>query len=158
MKSTKRVRRFLAPVFLAGTVALALAGTGCVVETGPDDTGYSSGGCYPNLIIDYEIQNSAGNPVTCAGAGAVTVQATVDGVMFPAPCPGDTSAGFVTVPLQGIGTYNATIDIYDSKGNPVATAQSSSFNVASCGDTQTDTPAILVVSPGGATTHPDGGT
>ncbi|HVT10217.1 MAG TPA: hypothetical protein VHO67_22310 [Polyangia bacterium] len=145
MKSNDRARRLLAPLFfLAGPIAIALAGTGCVVETGPDS---GDGSCYPNLILDYEIQNAAGGPVTCAGAGAQTVQATVDGVMFPVPCPANSAAGSVTVPLQGLGTYNATIDVYDSKGNPLAPAQSTSFSISSCGDTETQTPAILVVSP-----------
>ncbi|HVY37691.1 MAG TPA: hypothetical protein VHM31_07140 [Polyangia bacterium] len=146
MKSNDRARRLLAPLFfLVGPIAIALAGSGCVVETGPDDG--AGGSCYPNLILDYEIQNAAGGPVTCAGAGAVTVQATVDGVMFPVSCPANSSAGSVTVPLQGLGTYNATIDVYGSKGNPLAPAQSTSFSIGSCGDTETQTPAILVVSP-----------
>lgn len=148
MKSNNRARRLLAPLFfLAGPIAIALAGSGCVVDTGPDGGDWTGGTCYPNLILDYEIQNAAGGPVTCAGAGAVTVQATVDGVMFPVSCPANSSAGSVTVPLQGLGTYNATIDVYDSKGNPLAPAQSTSFSIASCGDTETQTPAILVVSP-----------
>ncbi len=88
MKSTsnKRTRRLLAPLFfLAGPIALALAGSGCVVETGPDSGDGTGGPCYPNLILDYEIQTAAGAPVTCLGAGAATVQAVVDGVPFPVP-------------------------------------------------------------------------
>jgi len=148
MKSNNRARRLLAPLFfLAGPIAIVLAGSGCVVETGPDSGDGTGSSCYPNLILDYEIQNAAGGPVTCAGAGAFTVQATVDGVPFPVSCPANTSAGSVTVPLQGLGTYNATIDVYDGKGNPLAPAQSTSFSIGSCGDTETQTPAILVVSP-----------
>lgn len=146
MKSTtKGSHRFSTPMLLAGTAALALAGAGCIIETGPDDG--SSGSCYPALIIDYAIQNASGAPVTCAGAGAKTVQATVDGVMFPVACPPDASAGSIVVPLQGLGIYNATVNVFDSHGNPLAPAQSSSFNITSCGDTETLTPAILVVSP-----------
>ena len=147
MKSTTVTRRLWAPLFLVAPIAIALAGSGCVVETGPDRGDGTGGPCYPNLIIDYEIQSAAGAPVTCAGAGAVTVQATVDGVMFPLPCRANSSAGSLTVPLQGLGTYNATIDVYDSKGNALAPAQSSSFSIDSCGDTETQSPAILVVSP-----------
>lgn len=148
MKSNERTRRLWAPLFLlAGPIAIALAGSGCVVDTGPDTGDGTGGACYPNLILDYEIQNAAGGPVTCGGAGALTVQATVDGVMFPAACPTNSSAGSVTVPLQGLGTYNATIDVYDSQGNALAPAQSTSFSISSCGDTETQTPAILVVSP-----------
>jgi len=134
-------------MLMIGAAAMALAGTGCVVETGPD-SGYSGGSCLPTLYIDYEIQNAAGAPVSCAGAGAVSVQATVDGVMFPQGCfPANSSYGRIAVPLQGLGTYNATVNIFDAKGNPLAAAQSTSFNITSCGDTETTTPAILVVTP-----------
>ena len=146
MKS-KRTRSVWAPLFLAGPIVLALAGSGCVVETGPDSGDGTGGPCYPNLILDYEIQNAAGGPVTCDGAGAVTVQAPVDGVMFQMACPANSSAGSLTVPLQGLGTYNATIDVYDRTGSALAPAQSSSFSIDSCGDTETQTPAILVVTP-----------
>jgi hypothetical protein len=135
-------------LLMIGTVAMALTGAGCVVETGPDGGGgYYGGECLPTLYIDYEIQNASGSPVTCAGAGAVSVQATVDGVMFPQPCPSGSSFGQIAVPLQGLGTYNAAVNVFDSKGNPVAQAQSSTFNITSCGDTEPNTPAILVVNP-----------
>ncbi len=147
MRSTTSMRWLWAPLFLVGPIAIALAASGCIVETGPDSGDGTGGPCYPNLIIDYEIQNASGAPVTCAGAGAVTVQATVDGVMFPIACPANSSAESLTVPLQGLGTYNATIDVYDSKGNALAPAQSSSFSIGSCGDTETQSPAILVVTP-----------
>ena len=150
MKLTTFTRWLWAPLFLVGPIAIALAGSGCVVETGPDNGDGTGGACYPNLILDYEIQNAAGAPVTCAGAGAASVQAIVDGVPFPGTCLANSSAGSLTVPLQGLGTYNATIDVYDSKGNALAPAQSSSFSISSCGDTETQTPAILVVSPASA--------
>jgi hypothetical protein len=137
-------------MLMIGAVAMALATSSCVVETGPD-SGYSGGNCLPTLYIDYEIQNASGAPVTCAGAGAASVQATVDGVMFPQSCfPADSSFGRIAVPLQGLGTYNAIVNVFDSKGNALAPAQSTSFNITSCGDTETQTPAILVVTPPGA--------
>jgi hypothetical protein len=137
---------------MIGAVAmgLGLAGTGCVVDTGPDGGYYSGGDCLPTLYIDYEIENAAGYPVTCAGAGGVSVQATVDGVMFPQPCPASSPYGQIVVPLQGLGTYNATVNVFDAKGNPLAAAQSTSFQITSCGDTETQTPAILVVTPAGS--------
>ncbi len=139
-------------MMMIGAAAMMLAGAGCVVETGPD-SGYSGGDCLPTLYIDYEIQNASGAPVSCSGAGAVSVQATVDGVMFPQACfPASSSYGQIRVPLQGLGTYNATVNIFDSKGNPLAAAQSTSFNITSCGDTETQTPAILVVTPPAAAT------
>jgi hypothetical protein len=150
MKSTsnKRTRRLVAPLFfLAGPIALALAGSGCVVDTGQDNGDGTGGPCYPNLILDYEIQTATGAPVTCSGAGAATVQAVVDGVPFPVQCPPNSAAGSVIVPLQGLGTYNATIDVYDGQGNALAPAQTTKFSISSCGDTETQTPAALVVTP-----------
>ena len=139
-------------ILMIGTVAMSLAGVGCVVETGPDGGYYGGSDCLPNLKIDYEIESASGGPVTCGGAGAVSVQATVDGVMFPQVCPAGFSTGQIIVPLQGLGTYNATVNLFDSKGNALAPAQSSSFNITSCGDTEPNNPAILVVTPAGAST------
>jgi hypothetical protein len=146
-------------MLMIGAVAMALATSSCVVDSGPD-SGYSSGGnCLPTLYIDYEIQNASGAPVSCSGAGAVSVQATVDGVMFPQACfPANSSYGQIAVPLQGLGTYNATVNIFDSKGNPLAAAQMTSFNITSCGDTETQTPAILVVTPPGTASTTTTGT
>ncbi len=161
MKFTKRLGRHLTPVFLTTITLLAVAGSGCIVETGPDNGGYNGGGsCYPNLIVDYEIQDAAGGPVTCAAAGVLTVQANVDGYLFTSPCPADASAGSITVPLQGLGTYDVSVNLFDSHAAALASPQTSAFNITTCGDTETQTPAIFVVSPaasGGTTAHPDGG-
>lgn len=140
MNSTKQI-------LLAATVVLALAGSGCVIDAGPDGGGY--GGCYPNLILDYSLQDASGAPVTCAAAGATTVQADVDGVVYPVACPADASAGSIFVPLQGPGVYNATVNVFNGTQGPLATAQSSTFNITTCGDTETETPAVLVVTPTG---------
>ena len=143
-----RTRRLLAPLFfLAGPIALVLAGSGCVVETGPDNGDGTGGPCYPNLILDYEIQTAAGAPVTCAGRGCGDRSGGRRRRSVPRPCPPNSAAGSVTVPLQGLGTYNATIDVYDSQGNALAPAQTTKFSISSCGDTETQTPAALVVTP-----------
>jgi hypothetical protein len=140
MKSTQQM-------LATATVLLALAGSGCVIDAGPDGGGY--GGCYPNLILDYSLQDATGAPVTCAAAGAVSVQANVDGVVFPVACPADASAGSILVPLQGPGLYNATVNVFNRTGGPLATAQSSTFNITTCGDTEAQSPAVLVVTPTG---------
>jgi hypothetical protein len=162
MKFTNRLGRHLTPFFLTATALLALAGSGCIIDTGPDNGGYNGGGggCYPNLIIDYEIQDAAGAPVTCAAAGGVTVQANVDGYLFTTPCLADASAGSLTVPLQGVGTYYVSINVFDGHSTALSSPQTSAFNITTCGDTETQTPAVFVVSPaasGGSTAHPDAG-
>jgi hypothetical protein len=140
MKRTKKI-------LLAAPVLLALTGAGCVIDAGPDGGGYD--GCYPNLILDYSLQDASGAPVTCAAAGAASVQANVDGVIFRAVCPPDASAGSIFVPLQSPGLFNATVNVFNGQDRPLATAQSSSFNITTCGDTEAQTPAVLVVTPVG---------
>ena len=156
MKSTKHLG-LLTPLFL--TAAALLSASGCIIETGPDNTGYNGGGggCYPNLIIDYEIQDATGAPVTCAAAGGITVRSNVDGFLTTVPCEPDASAGSITVPLQGVGTYYVSINVYDGQGTALASPQTSAFNITTCGDTETQTPAVFVVSPARSTAHPDGG-
>lgn len=159
MKSTTRNARLRTPLFLTVTAAaaLALSGSGCIVETGPDNGDHGGTTCYPNLVIDYVLQDAAGAPVTCAAAGASRVQANVDGYLFATSCSPDASAGSLIVPLQGVGTYYVSINVFDGNATALASPQTSSFNITSCGDTETQTPAVFVVSPAGSTVHPDGG-
>ena len=88
MKPTGRTRRsihtFFAPLSLVGLAAWRSPVPAASWKPAP--TTAERRDLPADLIIDYEIQNAAGAPVTCGGAGAVTIQATVDGVMFPLPC------------------------------------------------------------------------
>jgi hypothetical protein len=146
MKTTSRIRNFarssLRVVLLAGAAALAVTTSGCIVDdSGP---GYG-GGCAIDLFVDWQIQNSAGAPVTCAGAGAATVVVTVDGTVFQQACPPNLSMGSYDAPLQGPGTYNITVGLFDANGNSLAPALTTSLD--SCVYNETPTPAVLVVSP-----------
>lgn len=144
MTTSRKIRSFgLTSLFLLGAVALAATASGCVI----DDGNGCGGGFGPDLFVDWQIQNSAGAPVTCAGAGAATVVVTVDKVTYPQTCVADQSGSSVDVPLQGSGTYDVTVSLYDATGNSIAPAQSISVSVSSCGSYATPSPALLVVSP-----------
>lgn len=146
MKSTSRMRNFartsLRVVLLAGAAALAVTTSGCIV----DDSGPGYGGeCATSLFVDWQIQNSAHAPVTCAAAGAATVLITVDTVDYQPTCTSGSSEGSYQVPIQGSGTYNITVGLYDANGNSLAPALTTSLD--SCVYNETPTPAVLVVSP-----------
>lgn len=144
MTNTGKIRSFgLTSLLLLGAVALATTASGCVI-----DDGNGCGGSGSDLFVDWQIQNSAGAPVTCAGAGAATVVVTVDKVNYPPQtCVADQSYSSLDVPLQGSGTYDVTVSLYDATGNSIAPAQSISVSVGSCGSYATPSPALLVVSP-----------
>lgn len=145
MTTTSRIRNFgltsVRLVLVAGAVALAVTTSGCII----DDTGSGyGGGCATSLFVDWQIQNSAGAPVTCAGAGAATVLVTVDTVNYQQTCPPSSSQGFYQVPIQGSGTYNITVGLFDAGGNSLAPALTTSLD--SCYTNETPTPAVMVVS------------
>jgi len=146
MTTTSRNRSFgLTSILFLGAVALAATASGCIIDPG-SGSGYG-GGCAPDLFIDWQIQNSAGAPVTCAGAGAATVMVTVDTVNYPQICVPGQNTNFYDAILQGTGTYNVTVGLYDAGGVSLAPAQSISLDISSCGSYQTPSPALLVVSP-----------
>lgn len=151
MTTTSRIRNFgltsVRFVLLAGAVAVAVTTSGCIV----DDSGYNSGygSCLPDLLVDWQIQNSTGAPVTCAGAGAATVTATVNGSEFPQTCLATESFGSIDVPLAGVGSYDVIVSLFAASGTSLATPQEYSPPLAinNCYTNETPTPAVLVVSP-----------
>jgi hypothetical protein len=144
MTTTSRIKNFgLTSVLFAGAVALAVTASGCFGGSG---SGYG-GGCAPDLLIDWQIQNSAGAPVTCDGAGAATVTATVDGTPYSQMCPVGFAQGQFDVFLPYSGSTDVTVNLYTSTGTSLAPSQSITLNVTSCYTSETPSPAVLVVSP-----------
>jgi hypothetical protein len=88
--------------------------------------------------------------VTCAGAGAATVLVTIDSTPYPQTCVSTESTGHIDPFLQGSGTYNVTVALFDDQGNSLAPAQSISLDINGCGSFETPSPAVLVVSPSGS--------
>ena len=149
MTTTSRLRSFAwRSLLFAGVAALAVTASGCYGDSGYNN-GYG-GGCSPDLLVDWQIQNSTGAPVTCVGAGAATVLVTIDSTPYPQPCVSTDSTGYIDPLLQGTGTYSVTVGLFDDKGNSLAAAQSVSLDINGCGSFQTPGPAVLVVSPSGS--------
>lgn len=153
METTSRIRNVartsLRVVLLAGAAALAVTTSGCIVDDSGYNSGYGSGSCLPDLLVDWQIQNSSGAFVTCAAAGAATVSATVNGSVFPQACLAAQSFGSIDVPLAGVGSYDITVSLFAANGTSLATPQEYSPPIAinNCGRNETPTPAVLVVSP-----------
>jgi hypothetical protein len=151
MTTTSRLRNFAwRSLLFAGVAALAVTASGCYGDSGYNNNGYGGSGCSPDLFVDWQIQNSTGAPVTCTGAGAATVLVTIDSAPYPQKCVPSDSTGFIDPFLQGTGTYNVTVALFDDQGNSLAPAQSVSLDINSCGSFQTPGPAVLVVSPSGS--------
>ena len=149
MTTTSRLRSFAwRSLLFAGVAALAVTASGCFGNDGYNN-GYG-GGCSPDLFVDWQIQNNTGAPVTCAGAGAATVMVSIDSAPYPVPCVSTESTGHIDPLLQGTGTYNVTVALFDAQGNSLAPAQSISLDVNGCGSFETPSPAVLVVSPSGS--------
>jgi hypothetical protein len=139
MTITNRIRKLgLTAALGAAAVVLAVTASGCFG---------GNGGCLPDVFVDWQIQNSAGAPVTCAGAGAATVVINIDGVVDQHSCQPGASEGAYDEPLQSSGTYNISVSLFDAGGNSLAPAQSITLDVQSCGSAETPMPAVLVVSP-----------
>ena len=150
MTTTSRLRSYAwRSLLFAGLAALAVTASGCYGNSGDYNNGYG-GGCSPDLFVDWQIQNSTGAPVTCAGAGAATVQVTIDNTPYPQTCVSTESTGHIDPLLTGTGTYNVTVALFDADGNSLAPPQSISLDVNGCGSFETPSPALLVVSPTGS--------
>ena len=117
MKASRGNRRSLrAPMLFAAVAALALSGSGCIIDSSnpPPST------CIPDLTVFWQIRSnlSAGGPLlTCAQAGnADTVTAWIDGsglalTAFDAPCPANASSGSFVAELDFTGTFNVTLEL-----------------------------------------------
>ena len=139
MKIT-RLRNLL----LAAPLVAALAASGCVVDNGSDHGGDA---CLPDLLVEWQIQDSSGAPLTCAQAGAASVEALVDGTTWWIPCPPHRSSGSIDVPLASKGTYNVAVNLLDQNNQTLAPQQTLSppLDVETCGAVET-TPAVLVAA------------
>jgi hypothetical protein len=137
---------------LAAVVALGVTASGCVVDTGPGSgygPGYGHGGCLPDLLVGWQLQDSAGAAVTCTQAGAARVTATVNGYDYSQTCLPSESVDQLDVPLAAPGSFSVTVSLYAADGTSLATPQTYSppLQITSCYTTSTPSPAILVVSP-----------
>jgi hypothetical protein len=145
----KSIRQFGTPPALSlVAAALALMVSACAIDTGPD----YGGSCLPDVLVKWQIQDTAGSPVTCDQAGAASVVALVDGSSWSVPCPPGRASGEIDVPLESNGMYNIAVDLYDQNNHALVPEQTLSppLNVTNCGPNET-MPAILVFTPSSST-------
>ena len=98
--NTKSFRTLaLRPLLFATVAGLALAVSGCVVDSNPND-GYGYG-CQSDLVVDWQIQNPAGGSVTCDAisiglgfeADVIAQPTEIEPLGCPKPDPCDMDAG-----------------------------------------------------------------
>jgi hypothetical protein len=90
------------------------------------------GGCpAPTLRATWTISDSSGAPLTCAAAGASTVQFIANGASYQAQC----GPGSALIPLPSAGTYNIQANLLDSGGAVIAQLSPISLAIHSCGTT-----------------------
>jgi hypothetical protein len=102
MKATTGTRWSLrAPLMLAAFLGLAASASGCIIESDP-------GPCLPNIYIPWSLERSAtGAPVTCASAGAYTVEGFVNSQAYVDDCLAGQTLGTLTIPAAGPGSYTS---------------------------------------------------
>jgi hypothetical protein len=121
----------LAPLAIA--VGLAVSASGCVIDSS------NSGTCFPDLFVPWQIvEDVPGDPpLTCAQAGATSVEIDVNGQAFLDSCPANATGGQFSIPLADAGNY--TLDGFLLSGNVVLSeVHPPSFSVG-CSDVQTPT-------------------
>jgi hypothetical protein len=111
-----------------GLASLAAAATlsGCVIDA-------SSGGCVTSPTVDSEwsITDASGNALSCAQAGATTVNVYIDGVLADSiPC----EAGFGSTAVFS-GTHTAQAKLVASNGAVLSQVDPLNVRVLNCGAT-----------------------
>jgi hypothetical protein len=110
MKATTGTRRSLrAPLLLAAFLGLATSASGCIIES---DGG---GACLPDIFIPWSLEDATtGALVTCATAGAYTVEAFVNTQAYEVPCAAAQTLGTMTIPAAGPGNYTIVVSLLDN--------------------------------------------
>ena len=113
MKATNGTRRSLrAPLMLAAVLGLATSASGCIIDS--DDP------CLPSIFVPWAlVQAGTDIPVTCATAGAVTVEAFVNTRAYVVDCLPAQTFGTMEIPAAGPGTYNIVVSLLDVNDNDV---------------------------------------
>jgi hypothetical protein len=122
---------------LVGLAALAMSGSGCVIESS------GGGSCLPDLFVPWDVvQNVAGDPlITCAQAGAARAELDVNGETFIQTCPANATGGEFQIPLASSGTYRLDAFLVASNGAVLSEAHPPDVTVGCGGLT---TPVIVL--------------
>jgi hypothetical protein len=125
-------------MFLAST-AVATSLSGCVVDATPPPPPACTGP--GSVFVDWTIDDGFGHPLSCASAGATTVELTVGGVAYDFPC-GDYQG---VTPSIVPGSYSIDVALLDGGRNvlsefPAAPSPAVHETVFDC--TETDLPTV----------------
>jgi hypothetical protein len=138
-----RTESRLGTLAILAAAAVAATVSGCVIDT----TGSGTGGCAPDLLVDWQLVDANNTPITCAAAGVATVQALVNGTAWSQTCLPNESFDTIDVPLAGTGTYEVSVDAFDSAGKARETAQQTiDLQIVSCGTSEVQSPAVLTIA------------
>ena len=142
MKATTGTRRSLrAPLLIAAFAGLAATASGCIIDSDPP--------CDPRIFIPWALEIAGTNPpvpITCFEAGVSFIGADVNAYPYEVNCPANFSAGTMTIPVGGAGSYTIVVAALDAAGNPVvAPTPSMTVNLpTACGTLQTDEAVFLI--------------
>ncbi len=108
-----------AALALVGVGATALSG--CVVDSGRR--------CSTEIVFSWSVSDTAGNPLSCAQAGAETVEIEVGGATATFLC----GAGSGVTSELPPATYNVGFRLLDRSGNVLSAAAPKPVGVPACG-------------------------
>jgi hypothetical protein len=134
MRTKSRIRSLA--YGMVGLAALAISGTGCIIES-------SGGSCLPDLFVPWEVvQNVQGDPlITCAEAGATSVDLDVNGQTYTQACSANATGGQFVVPLADSGSYTLDAFLLAPNGGVISEAHPPTISVSCAGAT---TPVIVL--------------
>jgi len=113
----------------AGVLALGALLQGCFGDGGgPPPSCNGSPAVAASWTIDVR---ATGQPLSCGGAGADTVELVLSGQTFDAAC-GD---GQILTTALNPGTYDADFTLLDANGTVLSMTPTMSVHVSSCGGT-----------------------
>jgi hypothetical protein len=129
---------------LAAAAGLAATVSGCVI----DDSGSTGSNCGPtDLLVDWQLLDTSGTPITCAAAGVTTVQALVNGTAWSQTCISTESQDTIDVPISAFGHYTVSVDAFDASGTAKEQQQQTiDLQVVACGASEVPSPAPLTIA------------
>jgi hypothetical protein len=115
MKATNGTRRSLrAPLLLAACLGLATSASGCIIDSN------DGGPCLPSIFVPWALVRAGTDvPVTCATAGAFTVEAFVNTQPYVVDCLAGQTFGTMEIPVAGPGNYTIVVSLLDANDNDV---------------------------------------
>jgi hypothetical protein len=142
MKATTGTRRSLrAPLLIAAFAGLAATASGCIIDSDPP--------CDPRIFIPWALEIAGTNPpvpITCYEAGVRYIGADVNGYPYEVDCPANFSAGTMTIPVGGAGSYTIVVAALDpARVQVVAPTPALTQNLGTACGTATTPEAVFAI-------------